>query len=176
MPVANSSCFVTIQNNIVLKLAIPCIIRAHCFVTIQNNIVLKPQRRFQLKKQCFVTIQNNIVLKLPNCHSFFRIGFVTIQNNIVLKLNNWITNMKHCFVTIQNNIVLKPQSLKNVILNAITIHILQNHCPYIKYVRMTAVVHILHVPMLIRSLHYTQHTYIFQPVLLFQSNFLDLQI
>ena len=55
--------FVTIQNNIVLKLAIPCIIRAHCFVTIQNNIVLKPQRRFQLKKQCFVTIQNNIVLK-----------------------------------------------------------------------------------------------------------------
>jgi len=41
---------------------------------------------------------------------------------------------------------------------------------------MKEVVHILHVPMLIRSLHYTQHTYIFQPILLFQSKFSNWQI
>jgi len=41
---------------------------------------------------------------------------------------------------------------------------------------MKEVVHIPHVPMLIRSLHYTQHTYIFQPILLFQSKFSNWQI
>ena len=124
----------------------------------------------------FVTIQNNIVLKQPVVVAFARLCFVTIQNNIVLKLPKFSIHIQCRFVTIQNNIVLKPQSLKNVILNAITIHILQNHCPYIKYVRMKEVVHILHVPMLIRSLHYTQHTYIFQPILLFQSKFSNWQI
>ena len=127
-------------------------------------------------KQSFVTIQNNIVLKPMYLLCEQRSCFVTIQNNIVLKLRDWGHSSNQGFVTIQNNIVLKPQSLKNVILNAITIHILQNHCPYIKYVRMKEVVHILHVPMLIRSLHYTQHTYIFQPILLFQSKFSNWQI
>ena len=127
-------------------------------------------------KQSFVTIQNNIVLKPMYLLCEQRSCFVTIQNNIVLKRYVALCSLKTCFVTIQNNIVLKPQSLKNVILNAITIHILQNHCPYIKYVRMKEVVHILHVPMLIRSLHYTQHTYIFQPILLFQSKFSNWQI
>ena len=124
----------------------------------------------------FVTIQNNIVLKLYKGQVNTEVCFVTIQNNIVLKPVYAVYGFAICFVTIQNNIVLKPQSLKNVILNAITIHILQNHCPYIKYVRMKEVVHIPHVPMLIRSLHYTQHTYIFQPILLFQSKFSNWQI
>ena len=124
----------------------------------------------------FVTIQNNIVLKLYKGQVNTEVCFVTIQNNIVLKPRISLIDICPRFVTIQNNIVLKPQSLKNVILNAITIHILQNHCPYIKYVRMKEVVHIPHVPMLIRSLHYTQHTYIFQPILLFQSKFSNWQI
>ncbi len=146
------------------------------FVTIQNNIVLKLYKGQVNTEVCFVTIQNNIVLKLAHGWHPKSLGFVTIQNNIVLKRSHIIIMMKTGFVTIQNNIVLKPQSLKNVILNAITIHILQNHCPYIKYVRMKEVVHIPHVPMLIRSLHYTQHTYIFQPILLFQSKFSNWQI
>ena len=124
----------------------------------------------------FVTIQNNIVLKHWHFGRIAKLSFVTIQNNIVLKHTYISCSRRNGFVTIQNNIVLKPQSLKNVILNAITIHILQNHCPYIKYVRMKEVVHIPHVPMLIRSLHYTQHTYIFQPILLFQSKFSNWQI
>ena len=146
------------------------------FVTIQNNIVLKQKYEIIGKKKGFVTIQNNIVLKRSIHHEIKLASFVTIQNNIVLKPMYLLCEQRSCFVTIQNNIVLKPQSLKNVILNAITIHILQNHCPYIKYVRMKEVVHILHVPMLIRSLHYTQHTYIFQPILLFQSKFSNWQI
>ena len=146
------------------------------FVTIQNNIVLKLVPSTFIGLISFVTIQNNIVLKLSCITMLCGVGFVTIQNNIVLKLIDGFPSLSKSFVTIQNNIVLKPQSLKNVILNAITIHILQNHCPYIKYVRMKEVVHILHVPMLIRSLHYTQHTYIFQPILLFQSKFSNWQI
>ena len=147
-----------------------------CFVTIQNKIVLKLSDETGGTSYSFVTIQNNIVLKQRVLRPRQRRCFVTIQNNIVLKLYKGQVNTEVCFVTIQNNIVLKPQSLKNVILNAITIHILQNHCPYIKYVRMKEVVHIPHVPMLIRSLHYTQHTYIFQPILLFQSKFSNWQI
>ena len=146
------------------------------FVTIQNNIVLKLYKGQVNTEVCFVTIQNNIVLKQVAQEEVSSTSFVTIQNNIVLKLHKLTIDIFLCFVTIQNNIVLKPQSLKNVILNAITIHILQNHCPYIKYVRMKEVVHIPHVPMLIRSLHYTQHTYIFQPILLFQSKFSNWQI
>ena len=146
------------------------------FVTIQNNIVLKLYKGQVNTEVCFVTIQNNIVLKQSLHFNNTNWRFVTIQNNIVLKLMNTNVAFLFGFVTIQNNIVLKPQSLKNVILNAITIHILQNHCPYIKYVRMKEVVHIPHVPMLIRSLHYTQHTYIFQPILLFQSKFSNWQI
>ena len=34
-------CFVTIQNNIVLKLTTETLRHYKCFVTIQNNIVLK---------------------------------------------------------------------------------------------------------------------------------------
>ena len=146
------------------------------FVTIQNNIVLKLYKGQVNTEVCFVTIQNNIVLKQVAQEEVSSTSFVTIQNNIVLKQHHDCTESVFSFVTIQNNIVLKPQSLKNVILNAITIHILQNHCPYIKYVRMKEVVHIPHVPMLIRSLHYTQHTYIFQPILLFQSKFSNWQI
>ena len=168
--------FVTIQNNIVLKLLFLLSVLLCCFVTIQNNIVLKRPSASGKTTASFVTIQNNIVLKQALQLVRYCMCFVTIQNNIVLKPECILIWKLFRFVTIQNNIVLKPQSLKNVILNAITIHILQNHCPYIKYVRMKEVVHILHVPMLIRLLHYTQHTYIFQPILLFQSKLSDWQI
>ena len=104
--------FVTIQNNIVLKL----VSIAYCitvrFVTIQNNIVLKRAFSPQLWELSFVTIQNNIVLKQCTRRYCKHFSFVTIQNNIVLKLPWGLVCTAFRFVTIQNNIVLKPQSLK----------------------------------------------------------------
>ena len=57
-----------------------------CFVTIQNNILLKQDQIMGLLQNRFVTIQNNILLKLPIVNDGDSASFVTIQNNILLKL------------------------------------------------------------------------------------------
>ena len=55
--------FVTIQNNILLKLAAGVAVIASSFVTIQNNILLKHFLTLVCRLLSFVTIQNNILLK-----------------------------------------------------------------------------------------------------------------
>ena len=56
-----------------------------CFVTIQNNILLKCCFGLFDNPFSFVTIQNNILLKLNICLACKSYRFVTIQNNILLK-------------------------------------------------------------------------------------------
>ena len=102
-------CFVTIQNNILLKYPATVAVFYCCFVTIQNNILLKWISASIFAKWCFVTIQNNILLKLNLSRSFLIMCFVTIQNNILLKSTANLCGISTSFVTIQNNILLKCQ-------------------------------------------------------------------
>ena len=62
-----------------------CGIKKMCFVTIQNNILLKCYVIGVAIFRSFVTIQNNILLKYIEFEAEIPQGFVTIQNNILLK-------------------------------------------------------------------------------------------
>ena len=59
--------------------------KKECFVTIQNNILLKQPAATSLYLCGFVTIQNNILLKPVEGELYGLTSFVTIQNNILLK-------------------------------------------------------------------------------------------
>ena len=101
-PLCQFSCIITfiIQRK-------RCGIKKMCFVTIQNNILLKFTPLNTFDAACFVTIQNNILLKFIQVIWRLMICFVTIQNNILLKSDLSSKFMSVCFVTIQNNILLK---------------------------------------------------------------------
>ena len=60
-------------------------VESSSFVTIQNNILLKPSDVVSSSFVSFVTIQNNILLKPVEGELYGLTSFVTIQNNILLK-------------------------------------------------------------------------------------------